>query len=203
MFYRPEDGHGLPHDPFKAIVAPRPIGWVTTMAADGRLNLAPYSFFNALSSSPPLVMISSEGEKDSVTFMRETGEFVANLVGRDFAEAMNTTAIDAPRGVSEIDVAGLATEPSTTVAPPRVAGVPAALECKVTEIRPAPTLPGAASAPTLIFGQVTGVHIDDAMLTGDGLFDMVKAGNVARLGYMDYLSITETFAMRRPRWKDR
>jgi flavin reductase (DIM6/NTAB) family NADH-FMN oxidoreductase RutF len=203
MFYRPEDGHGLPHDPFKALIAPRPIGWISTMAADGRVNLAPYSFFNALSSSPPLVMLSSEGSKDSVNFARETGEFVINLVGRAFADKMNITSMDAPRGVSEFELAGLERAPSTTVRPPRVAGIPAALECKVTDIRMAPTLPGAKSAPTLLFGQATGIHIDDAMITADGLFDMVKAGNVARLGYFDYLAITETFQMRRPRWKDR
>lgn len=203
MFYRPEDDHGLPHDPFKALVAPRPIGWISTLSADGRVNLAPYSFFNALSSSPPLVMLSSEGEKDSVTFARETGEFVINLVGRAFIEAMNKTSVEAPRGVNEFELAGLEQVPSQTVRPARVVGIPAALECKVTDIRPAPTLPGARSAPTLIFGQVTGIHIDDAMINEHGLFDMIKAGNVARLGYMDYLTITETFQMRRPRWEER
>lgn len=200
MFYEPSKGHGLPHDPLKAIVAPRPIGWISTRGKNGDLNLAPYSFFNMLTTSPPLVWFSSEGEKDSVHFARETGEFVANLVGRRLAERMNASSVDAPLGVSEFDYAGLETAPSRLVAPPRVAEAPAALECRVTEIVRPKTLAGTDSAAFVVIGQVVGVHIDDAMLT-DGLFDVVKAGNVSRLGYMDFSSVAETFAMRRPRWK--
>lgn len=200
MFYEPKNGHGLPHDPFKAIVAPRPIGWISTQNAKGALNLSPYSFFNAVSSNPHLVWFSSEGAKDSATFARETGEFVANLAGLSLAEKMNASSVDAPRGTSEFGYAGLTTAPSSIVAPPRVAEAPAALECKVTEILEPRDLAGNHAGVYVVMGEVVGIHIDDAMLT-DGLFDIVKAGNLARLGYMDYTAVTETFAMRRPRWK--
>ena len=202
MFYEPSKGHGLPHDPFKAIVAPRPIGWISSLGRDGSVNLAPYSFFNALSSHPHLVMFSSEGEKDSVTFARETGEFVANLVSRDLAEKMNMTGIDAPRGVSEFGYAGLTPEPSRLVKPPRVGEAHAALECKVTEIVRPRGLDGRTGDRFAVFGEVVGVHIDEAMLDENGLFDIVRAGTVARLGYMDYAAVTETFSKRRPRWEE-
>ena len=201
MFYEPSKGHGLPHDPFKAIVAPRPIGWISSLAADGSLNLAPYSFFNTLGTHPHLVMFSSEGRKDSVSFAAETNEFVANLVSRNLAEKMNASAVDAPRGVSEFDYAGLTPVPSRLVAPPRVGEAVAALECKVTEILEPKGLDGRPAGNVIVFGEVVGVHIDEAMLT-DGLFDIVKAGTVARLGYMDYTSVSETFQMRRPRWQE-
>ena len=199
MFYEPAKGHGLPHDPFKAIVAPRPIGWISSMNKAGDVNLAPYSYFNAFSTHPFLVWFSSEGAKDSATFAGETGEFVANLVGRDLAQKMNRSAIDAPRGVNEFEYAGLTPAPSRLVAPPRVAEAPAALECKVTEILRPKGLDGNEAGVFVVAGEVVGIHIDDAYLK-DGLFDTVKAGNVARLGYMDYSMINETFAMRRPRW---
>lgn len=199
MFYEAAHGHGLPHDPLKAIVAPRPIGWISSRSASGDLNLAPYSFFNALSSRPMLVWFSSEGEKDSVSFIRETGEFVANLASRDLAEKMNATSIDAPRGTSEFGHAGLTPAPSRLVSVPRVAEAHAALECRLTEVFVPKLLSGEPAGVWVVVGQVIGVHIDDAVLT-DGLFDHVKAGNLARLGYMDYTSVTETFAMRRPRW---
>lgn len=201
MFYEPSKGHGLPHDPFKAIVAPRPIGWISSLAADGSLNLAPYSFFNTLGTHPHLVMFSSEGRKDSVSFAAETNEFVANLVSRNLAEKMNASAVDAPRGVSEFDYAGLTPVPSRLVAPPRVGEAVAALECKVTDILEPKGLDGRPAGNVIVFGEVVGVHIDEAMLT-DGLFDIVKAGTVARLGYMDYTSVSETFQMRRPRWQE-
>jgi flavin reductase (DIM6/NTAB) family NADH-FMN oxidoreductase RutF len=201
VFYEPSAGHGLPHDPFKAIVAPRPIGWISTIGADGSLNIAPYSFFNALGTHPHLVMFSSEGPKDSVIWAEETGEFVANLVSRDLAEKMNATAVDAPRGVSEFEYAGLTPEPSRLVRPPRVKEALAALECKVTEILQPKGLDGQPADRFVVFAEVVGVYIDDSILT-DGLFDIVKAGTVSRLGYMDYTSVSETFAMRRPRWKD-
>lgn len=201
MFYEPSKGHGLPHDPIKAIVAPRPIGWISTRSAGGLINLAPYSFFNIIASDPNIVFFSSEGEKDSATFARETGEFVASLVGRALAEKMNATGVNAPRGVNEFDYAGLEPAASRLVQPPRVAGALAALECKVTEIIRPKGLDGRPTGQFMVFGEVVGVHIDEAMLT-DGLFDIVKAGTVSRLGYMDYAAVTETFAMRRPRWSD-
>ena len=200
MFYEPSGGHGLPHDPFKALVSPRPIGWISTVNAAGEINLAPYSYFNALSGRPPLVWFSSDGEKDSATAAGETGEFVANLVGRELAEKMAATSVDAPRGVSEFDYAGLTMAASTLVRPPRVAEAPAALECKVTEILRPRGLDGKEVGSVVVIGEVVGVYIDDRYLT-DGLFDAVKAGNVSRLGYLDYATIDRTFAMRRPRWE--
>lgn len=200
MFYEPSKGHGLRYDPFKAIVSPRPIGWISTVAKEGAINLAPYSFFNALSTHPHLVMFSSEGEKDSVTFARETGEFVCNLAGSALAEKMNATGIDAPRGVSEFTYAGLDMAPSRLVAPPRVAEALAALECKVTEIIQPKGLDGQTGERFMVIGEVVGVYIDEAVMT-DGQFDIVKAGTLSRLGYMDYAAVTETFVMRRPKWK--
>ncbi|WP_217568540.1 flavin reductase family protein [Mesorhizobium sp. GbtcB19] len=199
MFYEPSKGHGLPHDPSKAIVAPRPIGWISTIDGEGKVNLAPYSFFNALSTRPFIVWFSSEGEKDTAAIAAQTGEFVANLVSRELAEKMNRTAVDAPRGVSEFGYAGLTMAPSRLVAPPRVAEAPAALECKVTEILRPRALDGSETGAVVVAGEVVGVHIDDDFLRG-GLFDIVKAGNVGRLGYMDYASVNEIFSMRRPRW---
>lgn len=200
MFYEPEKGHGLPHDPFKAIVAPRPIGWISTRSPAGELNLAPYSFFNAFSTHPFLVWFASGGVKDSVAFARDSGEFVVNLVGSALAMKMNASSVSAPRGASEFDFAGLETAPSVLVKAPRVAGTPAALECKVTEIFEPKDLKGARSGTNVVAGEVIGIYIDDAMLT-EGLFDVVKAGNVSRLGYMDYSTITDIFSMHRPRWE--
>ncbi|MDN2564774.1 flavin reductase family protein [Aquibium sp. A9E412] len=201
MFYEPAKGHGLPHDPFKAIVAPRPIGWISTRNGDGAVNLAPYSFFNALSGNPPLVWFSSEGEKDSVTFARESGVFVVNLAGRALAEKMNATSVDAPRGVNEFGYAGLTAVPARLVDAPRVAEAHAALECRVTEIHRPKDLDGRPVGAVVVTGQVVGVHLDEAAMT-DGLFDVVKAGNLSRLGYMDFSAVTEVFQMRRPRWRE-
>jgi len=200
LFYEPTKGHGLPHDPFKAIVAPRPIGWISTRSPAGEANLSPYSFFNAFSSHPFLVWFASDGMKDSATFARDSGEFVVNLVGIELARKMNASSVNAPRGVSEFGYAGLEAAPCLIVKAPRVAGAPAALECKVTEIFEPRDLRGIDSGARVVAGEVVGIHIDDAMLT-DGLFDVVKAGNVARLGYMDFSTVTEVFAMRRPRWE--
>src|SRR6185312_10741128 len=154
----------------------------------------PYSFFNAVSSHPFLVWFSSEGPKDSASFARESGEFVVNLVGRRLVKQMVASSVDAPRGVSEFGYAGLEAAPSTLVKAPRVAGAPAALECRLTEIFEPKDLEGRDHDIKVVAGEVVGIHIDDAMLT-DGLFDVVKAGNVARLGYMDYSSVTEIFSM--------
>ena len=202
MFYEPSKGHGLPHDPSKAIVAPRPIGWISTRGRDGSVNLSPYSFFNMISGQPFLVMFSSENVKDSATFAQETGEFVVNLASRDLAEKMNASSVDAPRGVSEFGYAGLTPAPCRLVAAPRVAEAHAALECKVVDGFHPKGVDGTPAKAFVTIGEVVGVHIDDAMLTEEGLFDMAKAGNLARLGYFDYLSIEQTFQMRRPRWKD-
>ena len=133
-FYEPATGHGLPHDPFKAIVAPRPIGWIATRDRAGRANLAPYSFFNAFSSSPPIVGFGSEGYKDSIRNAEETGEFVANLATRPLAEAMNATSAPVAHGIDEMCLAVLAAAPCRLVAAPRVAAAPAALECKLLQV---------------------------------------------------------------------
>ena len=144
MFFEPRAGHGLPHDPFKAIVAPRPIGWICSLSPDGVVNLAPYSFFNGVASRPPMIMFSSEGLKDSITNVEATGEFTASLATRPLAERMNETSRSHGSGVNEFEPAGLTQAPSRLVAPPYVAESPAALECKVTQIVPLTDLAGDA-----------------------------------------------------------
>ncbi|HWK85918.1 MAG TPA: flavin reductase family protein [Xanthobacteraceae bacterium] len=199
MFYEPaKRDHGLPHDPFKAIVTPRPIGWITTMSGKGAVNLAPYSFFNGVSSRPPVVMFSSEGHKDSVTNARETGEFVCNLATWDLREQMNATSGTFPHGVNEMEKAGLAAAPSKLVKPPRVAASPCALECKMTQIVKLEYLPGAAPETYVVFGQVIGVHMDDCFIK-DGLLDTAAMKPIARCGYHDYSLLDATFQMVRPR----
>jgi flavin reductase (DIM6/NTAB) family NADH-FMN oxidoreductase RutF len=199
MFYEPaKRDHGLPHDPFKAIVTPRPIGWITTMSGKGAVNLAPYSFFNGVSSRPPVVMFSSEGHKDSVTNARETGEFVCNLATWDLREQMNATSGTFPHGVNEMEKAGLAAAPSKLVKPPRVAASPCALECKMTQIVKLEYLPGAAPETYVVFGQVIGVHMDDRFIK-DGLLDTAAMKPIARCGYHDYSLLDATFQMVRPR----
>lgn len=201
MFYEPEKGHGLPHNPFKAIVAPRPIGWISTRSKTGAVNLAPYSFFNAIADTPPLVVFSSNGHKDSVTFCEETGEFAANLVTLDLAKEMNATSVDAPLGVSEFGYSGLTEAPCRLIKAPRVAEAHAVLECVVTEIHRPLDRHGNPSGNYLVTGEVVGVHIDEAILA-DGLIDMAKARNLSRLGYMDFAAVGETFPMYRPKWED-
>lgn len=198
-FYEPSLGHGLPHDPFKAIVAPRPIGWISTCDARGNVNLAPYSFFNAVSERPPMVMFSSGGWKDTVRNIKETGEFVCNLATRSLAEKMNLCSASLPHGTSEFEFAELAPEPSRIVAPPRVAEAPAALECRMVEIIRLRDVAGAALDQYITIGQVVGVHIDRAYLK-DGLFDLLATHPIQRAGYVaDYTEATTGFQMARPR----
>ncbi|MEY4576167.1 MAG: hypothetical protein RL701_870 [Pseudomonadota bacterium] len=201
MFYDAEkNDHGLPHDPFKALVAPRPIGWISTRSPSGQINLAPYSYFNALCDRPKLVFFSSSfGAKDSATFAQESGEFVANFVSEHIAQHMNATSVDAPRGVSEFELAGLHEAPCNKVNAPRVAEAYAAIECKVTQVLVPKTIAQTDAEAVMVFGQVVGVHIDEAVLT-NGLFDVTKARPVSRLGYMDFAVTTTTFSMLRPRW---
>ncbi len=197
-FYDPRQGHGLPHDPFKAIVAPRPIGWITTIDKEGRVNLAPYSFFNALSGRPPIVAYSSESYKDSVRNVEETGEFVCSLVTRDLAEAMNETCRGVPHGVNEMELAALDAAPSTQVRPPRVAAAPAALECKLLQILRMKDLEGRQLESHVVIGQVVGVHMRREFLK-DGIFDTAAARPIARCGYRgDYAEVTSLFEMIRP-----
>ena len=201
MFYKADGPHGLAHDPFKALVSPRPIGWIGTRGRDGSVNLAPYSFFNAISERPKMVMFSSLGRKDSQRNCEETGVFTASLVSRDLAEEMNRTAVDSPYGESEFTYAGLETVDGELVDAPYVARSWAALECRVTDVFQPKTIDGSESSNWLVFGQVVGIHIRDEVLK-DGMIDMGMANPVARLGYMDYTDSANLFSMTRPRWSD-
>jgi len=193
LFYEPanRDKKLLPHDPFKAFVAPRPIGWVSTVGPDGEVNLAPYSYFNAVSDNPPTVMFSSDGPKDSSTYAGATEEFVWNLVTYDLREAMNQTSAALPRGENEFAFAGLEMAPSRLVVPPRVAASPVAFECRVIErVQLARNI--------VTFGQVVGVHVDERHIV-DGRFDTAGVRPIARCGYRgDYATVTELFEMIRP-----
>jgi len=198
-FYDPRDGHGLPHDPFKAIVAPRPIGWISTVDGAGRVNLAPYSFFNAFSSHPPIVGFSSEGRKHSLANAEATREFVCNLATEELAPAMNRTSAPVAAGVDEMALAGLAATPSRHVRPPRVAATPAALECRVVEILRLSDIGGRRLDKYLVLGQVVGVHLRRAYLK-DGRFDTAGARPIARCGYGgDYAMVDSLFEMTRPK----
>lgn len=190
----------LPHDPFKALVAPRPIGWISTRNGNGQVNLAPYSFFNALADRPKLVFFaSSMAVKDSATFAQESGEFVANFVSEPLAKQMNHSSINAPRGVSEFELTGLHEAPCQRISAPRVAEAYAALECKVTQVLVPRTLSGEDANTTVVIGQVVGIHICEEILT-NGMVDMAKARPVSRLGYLDFAVTSEVFSMKRPVW---
>ena len=202
MFYKTSEPHGLPHNPFKSCVAPRPIAWVSSLHPDGTINLAPYSFFNALSSDPPMVMISFNGyhqhggEKDTLYNIKACGEFVVNMVPLALKDAMNVTTANLAREIDELALAGLTTEDSKLVKPPRVKESPIHLECEFfQEIQLPCTLPD--SINTMIIGSVLGVHISDEVLV-DGLIDLCRIKPLARLGYMQYTAVDELFAMQRP-----
>ena len=199
MFYEYDkrDKTRLPHDPFKAIVAPRPIGWVTSISLKGEVNLAPYSYFNGVNSRPNLVMFASEGRKDSVTFIAETREFVCNLATWDLREQMNATSAPLPRGVNEMERAGLEAAPSRLVKPPRVAASPCALECKLIKIVAMATADGQPVDCHVVFGQVVGVHIDDRFIV-DGVLDTAAMKPIARCGYDQYAVVESVFSMIRP-----
>jgi flavin reductase (DIM6/NTAB) family NADH-FMN oxidoreductase RutF len=189
--------HGLAFDPFKAIVAPRPIGWISSLDAEGHANLAPYSFFNAISSRPDIVMFSSSGRKDSVSNIEATGEFVCNLATWELREAVNLSSATLPAGESEFAATGLRTATSRLVKPPRVADAPAALECKLLKSEELSDLEGRSAGHFVVFGEVVGVHIGDDFIR-DGRFDMAKARTIARCGYMDYAAVESLFEMVRP-----
>lgn len=199
MFYDAgKNDHGLPHDPFKAIVAPRPIGWITSMNAKGEINLAPYSYFNGVSSRPPVVMFSSEGRKDSLAFVEETKEFVCNLATWDLRFAMNETSAPLPRGVNEMRQAGLEPAPARLVRPPRIKNSPCALECKWLKSVSLDDLDGRPIDRHVVFGQVLGVHIDDRFLK-NGLLDTAAMKPIARCGYHDYAVVDALFSIVRPK----
>ncbi len=200
-FYEPRLGHGLAHDPLNAIVAPRPIGWVSTIGASGVVNLAPYSFFNLFSYKPPIIGFSSVGWKDSVANAQATGEFVWNLATRPQAEAMNATSAMVPADVDEFDLAGLGKAPSRLVAPPGVVGSPVHFECKVSQIIRLTTSEGREIAQWLVMGEVIGIHIDRDLIE-DGIYQTAKAHPITRGGGpADYFEITQDqlFLMPRPR----
>lgn len=200
MFYEPHarDRTALPHDPFKAIIAPRPIGWISSIDAAGAVNLAPYSFFNAVASSPvALLAFSSDGRKDSVANVEATGEFVWNMPTYALRDAMNATAAPLPHGASEFAHAGLETAPSRLVRPPRVAASPCALECRLVEVIRMKTAAGVPIDNYLVIGEVVGVHIDDAAIV-DGRFDTAALQPIARCGYADYAVVDRLFALQRP-----
>jgi len=197
-FYEVAKGHGLPHDPFKAIIAPRPIGWISTVDADGLMNLAPYSFFNAVCDSPPILMFSSAGWKDTVANVEATGEFVWNLATRPLAQQMNTSSASVPHEIDEFDLAKLTAAPSRLVKAPRVAETPAALECRLLQISELKDLQGAPTRHFMVLGQVVAAHIDPAYLK-EGLFDTAAAQPIGRCGYRgDYAEVDHLFQMVRP-----
>jgi flavin reductase (DIM6/NTAB) family NADH-FMN oxidoreductase RutF len=203
-FYASDQPHGLRHNPFKSLVAPRPIGWVSTVSKAGVVNLAPFSFFNAVADAPPIVVFACNGShkhggaKDTLANIRETGEFVCSIATWELREPMNLTSANAAHGVDEMALAGLAAAPSRLVRPPRVAAAPAALECVLHQIVELPsTRPDAAN--NTVFGRVVGVHINRAIIR-DGLIDMTRFQPIARLGYNDYAVVRpdDVFTMRRP-----
>ncbi|CAN5470570.1 flavin reductase family protein [soil metagenome] len=199
-FYEPRLGHGLPHDPFNAIVGPRPIGWISSQDAAGRLNLAPYSFFNAFNYIPPILGFSSVGRKDSLANIEATGEFVWNLSTFKLADAMNQSCARVGPEVDEFVLSGLTPEPSRLVAPPRVKEAPVSMECKVSQIIQLQSAAGVTVPTWLVLGEVVGVHIDAALLK-DGVYDTAASGTILRGGGpADYFSIgpDQLFRMRRP-----
>ena len=199
MFYQPRtQSHGLPHNPFKSCIVPRCIGWISSLAPDGTVNLAPYSFFNGVGDNPPMVMFSSggrhkHGEKDSQANVETTGEFVCNMVTWELRQQMSLTSAPTRPEVNEFDYAGLEWEPSEVVKPPRVKASPIHLECEYLQTVDLPCNDPAATN-AIIIGEVVGIHIRDCVLT-DGMVDMSKFRPVARMGYMDYTVVDSVFTM--------
>ncbi|MDF1804095.1 flavin reductase family protein [Thalassovita sp.] len=199
MFYEPKDGHGLPHNPFNAIVTPRPIGWVSTRGANGVDNLAPYSFFNAVAYTPPQVMFASTGvkpdqtdAKDTVANIRDTGVFALNIVSYALRDAMNASSQSLPADQDEFLHADLEKAQCRTIDCPYVAAAPAVLECKLTQIV---RLEGETNQ--MVLGEVTGIYMSDACMT-DGMFDVTTFNPLSRLGYRDYATVTDLFSLSRP-----
>ena len=199
IFFEPEsrDKSVFPWDPFKGVVAPRPIGWISSADKAGRVNLAPYSFFNGVASRPRLVMFASESEKDAAAFAIESGEFAWSMATWDLRDQMNLTSEGLPRGQSEFAYAKLATAPCRIVKAPRVAASPAAMECKVTQVLRVRDIDGKETGGVVIFGQVVGMHIDERYMK-KGRFDLAAARPIARCGYDEYTVIESVFPMTRP-----
>jgi flavin reductase (DIM6/NTAB) family NADH-FMN oxidoreductase RutF len=199
MFYETAaNAHGLRHDPFKAIVAPRPIGWIGTKGKDGSFNLSPYSFFNVVSDNPKIVMFSSSGRKHSLRNAEETGVFTASLVSRDLVEKTNLSSRAVDYGVDEFQLAGLTSKMGRVVEAPFVGEAHAALECRFTQILQPVGLDGEAADSWMVFGQVVAIHIDDSIIR-DGRLDMGLARPIGRMGYMDYCDGgSDVFELQRP-----
>ncbi|MFV0663473.1 flavin reductase family protein [Denitromonas sp.] len=199
-FYEPRLGHGLPHNPFNAIVGPRPIGWISSRSADGVLNLAPYSFFNAFNYTPPIIGFASTGYKDTVRNIEQTGEFAWNLATRELAEAMNRSCAAVPPEVDEFALAGLTPVASRLIGVPRVAESPVSFECRRTQIVQLQSAAGETVPTWLVLGEVVAVHIDRALLK-DGIYDTENAGHILRGGGpADYFTVgpAQLFRMKRP-----
>jgi flavin reductase (DIM6/NTAB) family NADH-FMN oxidoreductase RutF len=202
MFYDASGPHGLKHNPFKALVAPRPIAWVSSISDDGVINLAPFSFFNAMADSPPVIVFAPNGPrpgggvKDTLINIEETGEFVVNLCSSDLRDPMNTSSAHVGPEVDEFELAGLTPAPSKLVKPPCIAEAPAALECVHLMTVNLPSNHPKRRNNT-VFGQVVGVHISDDIVK-DGMVQMDKYQPLARLGYMDYSTLGDVFEMLRP-----
>jgi flavin reductase (DIM6/NTAB) family NADH-FMN oxidoreductase RutF len=190
MFYQPKDGHGLPHNPFKAIVSPRPIAWISSRSAHGD-NLAPYSFFNAVTDAPPQVMFAG-GMKDSISNAVETGVFAVNVVEEAMFLTMSATSARLPRGTDEFAVAGVEKAECSTINCPRIASAPATLECRLLQL-----IPLKGGEDYMVIGEVTGIHLrDDCVIAGR--FDVTSYRPMARLGYMDYAVVRDLVTLPRP-----
>ena len=206
MFYRPDAPDAPRAGLLNALVLPRPLGWISSLDARGRANLAPYSFFNAVAYRPPQVMFSATGPhergglKDSLANIEATREFVVNFATWALREAINASSVAAPHGVDEFERAGLDKLPATTVKPPRVAGSPVHLECVLSQIV-ALESPGPDQPARMVIGRVTGVHVADELFV-DGRVDPRRLDAIARLGYDQYARLGEVFAMTRPRWEE-
>jgi flavin reductase (DIM6/NTAB) family NADH-FMN oxidoreductase RutF len=202
MFYKTSDHHGLPHSPFKSLIVPRPIGWISSLSQDGIRNLAPFSFFNGLSDSPPMVMFAvnelsgDENRKDSPSNIEATGDFVVNMATEALTDQMNASSATVPNDVDEFELAGLTSEPSAMVKAPRVAESPAHMECVFLQRLELPSN-DPARRNEVVIGEVVGIHIRDEVLV-DGMVDMSKIRPLARLGYMDYTVIDNVFTLNRP-----
>ena len=199
MFYRPTDGHGLPNNPFNAIITPRPIGWISTRGANGSDNLAPYSFFNGVAYVPPQVMFAStgskddrDGTKDSVSNIRETGVFCVNVVEYAMKDEMNQTSGPWEAATDEFALANIQKAECSEIDCPRIEGAPAALECRVTQM-----VKIEGEANHVVFGEVIGIHLRDDCIV-DGIFDVLRFNPLTRLGYRDYSVVREKFSLKRP-----
>lgn len=205
MFYRPgAQGHGLPRNPFNALITPRPIAWVSTRASDGAPNLAPFSFFSGAAYEPPIVSVAFTGaklgarkgeRKDSLANIRETKEFAVNIVSTALKDAMNATSAHLAPGEDEFAAAGVTEAPCEMIAAPRVAESPATFECRLVRLVELPN--DGEGENCTVFGEVVGVHISDAILN-EGFVDPTRFQPLARMGYLDYTSVTEVFTMKRP-----